>query len=319
MKKPVPTSKIFKGSGIVLVAGNGDTFTRALTTIKLLRNYGCSLPIDVWHLNDEQPTVEMAKELNDLQAQPRDLSDKNLIRPIDERRGASKQFQIKVAAIINSAFENVLYLDSDNIPTTDPSFLFDHPAYLKTGALFWPDFWKTHGENSIFDILGVDCTDEWEQESGQMVINKIKSWHPLQLAWYMNDHHGEPLLSILNGDKDTFRFAWKALKVPYYMNPNYLGMGGTLIDDKFCGHTMIQYPPPFSSERPWEWIKRYPKGTKTTWLLPEFYISGFSRACMDFSSNQGELRTELEPFDSVVSGLQQLYFDFGGIGGETRG
>ncbi|CAO3589027.1 unnamed protein product [Absidia cylindrospora] len=349
MKKPSPTQKTFKGSGIVLVAGNGDTFTRALTTIKLLRNYGCSLPIDVWHLNDEQPTVEMAKELNDLQAQPRDLSNKNLIRPIDERKGGSKQFQIKVAAIINSGFEHILYLDSDNIPTTDPTFLFDHPAYLKTGAIFWPDFWKTHEQNSIFDILGVDCTDEWEQESGQMVINKIKSWHPLQLAWYMNDHH-DLYYQFLNGDKDTFRFAWKALKVPYYMNPNYLGMGGTLTDNRFCGHTMIQYPPPpFSSdeeemtplfvhanllkitdkvhflqqdgvmtERPWQWIKRYPKGTKTTWLLPKFYVNGFSRPCMDFSSAQGEPQTELEPFDSVVSGLQRLYFDFGGIGGETR-
>lgn len=51
------------------------------------------------------------------------------------------RFQIKAAAIINSSFKEVLYLDSDNLSATDPTFLFDTPEYKSTGALFWPDFW----------------------------------------------------------------------------------------------------------------------------------------------------------------------------------
>ncbi len=35
----------------------------------------------------------------------------------------------------------VLFLDSDNTPLRDPSFLLDHPAYTATGALLWPDYW----------------------------------------------------------------------------------------------------------------------------------------------------------------------------------
>ncbi|KAI8097722.1 mannosyltransferase putative-domain-containing protein [Halteromyces radiatus] len=307
MKKPSPTRKSFKASrGIVLVAGNGDTFQRALTTTKLLRHYGCSLPIEVWHLNDEQPNDTLMVQLLKVKALPRDLSDHHLLRPIDHRRGGNKQFQIKVAAIINSAFEQVIYLDSDNIPTRDLTFLFDIPQYKETGALFWPDFWKTHGENSIHDILDVDCKDEWEQESGQMVINKLKSWYPLQLAWYMNDHH-DIYYQFLNGDKDTFRFAWKALKTPFFMNPTFLGMGGTFAGDRF--YDLI--------EKPWEWIKTYKESENNLWLLPEFYI-GMGRACMDFRSDQGEPSAELKSFDALLSGLQQLYFKLGGIGGETR-
>jgi hypothetical protein len=51
------------------------------------------------------------------------------------------RFQIKAAAVINSSFKEILYLDSDNLPATDPSFLFETEEYKSTGALFWPDFW----------------------------------------------------------------------------------------------------------------------------------------------------------------------------------
>ncbi|RCI02096.1 hypothetical protein CU098_003720, partial [Rhizopus stolonifer] len=151
--------------GIVLVAGNKDTLARTLTTIRLLRNeYHCMLPIEVWHLHDEQPDANIKQELEKLDAHARDLSNLDLIQPITKRRDAEKQFQIKAAAIINSAFEQVLYLDSDNVPVQDPTFLFDTPEYQNSGALFWPDFWKTHGENKIFDILDIECQDDWEQE-----------------------------------------------------------------------------------------------------------------------------------------------------------
>jgi hypothetical protein len=40
----------------------------------------------------------------------------------------------------------VLYLDSDNVPAQDPSFLFDATEYERTGALFWPDFWLVFGQ-----------------------------------------------------------------------------------------------------------------------------------------------------------------------------
>lgn len=77
--------------GIVLVAGNKDTFQRTMTTIKLLRDYGTQLDIEVWHLSDEQPSDTIKSELNQLNAKARDLSDPELVRPIQTRRDADKQ------------------------------------------------------------------------------------------------------------------------------------------------------------------------------------------------------------------------------------
>jgi hypothetical protein len=89
-RSKMPSSKM-KGRGIVFVAGNKDTFQRAITSIRLLRKYKCTLNIEVWHLNDEQPTDEIRHNLEALEALPRDLSDPTLVRPMIGRRDAEKQ------------------------------------------------------------------------------------------------------------------------------------------------------------------------------------------------------------------------------------
>lgn len=58
-----------------------------------------------------------------------------------------KNFQIKADAIVQSSFEEVLYLDSDNIPLRDPAYLFDSALYKGPGQpqiVFWPDLNKDH-------------------------------------------------------------------------------------------------------------------------------------------------------------------------------
>lgn len=112
-----------------------------------------------------------------------------------------KNFQIKANSIISSSFEEVLYLDSDNIPLKDPTHLFESALYSDEGqpkAIFWPDLNKDHrksgisrfqfqminvdhalsagrliyeARNAIWRLTGRQCySDEWEIESGQFSI-----------------------------------------------------------------------------------------------------------------------------------------------------
>ncbi|KAI9260623.1 mannosyltransferase putative-domain-containing protein [Phascolomyces articulosus] len=276
----------------------------------MLRRHKCYLPVEVWHLSDESPSNTTTQSLNELGAVSRDLSEPTLPRPMNYRLDAEKQFQIKAAAIINSNFEQVLYLDSDNTPTRDPSFLFETSAFKATGAMFWPDFWKTHTENKIFEILDIPCKDEWEQESGQMVIDKTKSWLPLQLTWYMQEH-SDLYFQFLNGDKDTFKYAWKALGTPYYMTETFLGMGGLEVET----FSKEEY-----YEQPWQQIKRYVDNRGITNLSPSFRIAPGGKACMNFvNSLYGEPETVIEDFDQILPDFRNAYFELGGIGGETRG
>lgn len=249
------------------------------------------------------------------------------------------RFQTKAAAIINSSFRHVLYLDSDNIPTRDPSFLFQTKQYQAYGAIFWPDFWKTASENKVFRILEIECEDDWEQESGQMVVDKKRHWLPLQLAWFMQFYH-ELYFNLLNGDKDTFQYGWKALKVPFYRIKTFVGMGGKMIQGKFCGHSMLQYMddedrPLFvhanlmkqmpksvfitnDVERPWHLIKRYKEDQSNPYLSPVFYMTNQSSpmGCMNFATRSSdESSSFVESFDEVLNGFQDLYFQSGGMGG----
>lgn len=64
---------------------------------------------------------------------------------LPEKYQSGLGLQIKAAAIAFSDYREVLYLDSDNIPLSDPSVLFDESLYQNGGrAVFWPDFNKDH-------------------------------------------------------------------------------------------------------------------------------------------------------------------------------
>lgn len=56
---------------------------------------------------------------------------------------------MKGAALVEATkrFDDVLMLDSDNIPVRDPAFLFDSVEFKELGAVFWPDYWKDQPEN----------------------------------------------------------------------------------------------------------------------------------------------------------------------------
>lgn len=55
------------GKGITTAAGNADTFSRVLTTVKLLRKHlNTTLPVEIFSFPGEVPTDEVRKELEGL-------------------------------------------------------------------------------------------------------------------------------------------------------------------------------------------------------------------------------------------------------------
>lgn len=81
----------YDGTGIVFTAGNKDTLNRTLTIIRLLRDYGCDLPVEVWHLANETPSSNEVEVLLSLNAVSKDLSVPSLVRPVQKKRDAEKQ------------------------------------------------------------------------------------------------------------------------------------------------------------------------------------------------------------------------------------
>jgi hypothetical protein len=160
-----------------------------------------------------------------------------------------KIYGFKGAVLYYSSFREIIFLENNNMVMKDPTFLFDTPAYKETGTLFWKDMWKTRSDNPIYKILEIKCTDEYQQESGQMVINKS---HPgvmkaLVLALFM-EVNNEFYFTFIDGDKDCFRFAYRALGVSYHMVQPFLAIMGTYESGKFCGSSKVQFAPFWSKK-----------------------------------------------------------------------
>lgn len=156
-----------------------------------------------------------------------------------------KLYQVKAGALLYSKLEKILFLDSDNTPVKDPTFLFTSAPLVETGAIFWKDLWKTRPDNPIFKILDIPCVDEYDQESGQIVIDKSFTGvtKALQLSLFFQER-SDLYYRLLLGDKDTFRLSWRLLSLPFHMVRPHLGTLGSKLHGKpFCGIAMAQYAP----------------------------------------------------------------------------
>lgn len=220
----------FSGRGIVTACGSKECFyVGSYVQIKLLRHFGCNLPIEVWKFDWEKDVWwdEMFNEMDDVVVRyyQGDIAEV-------ERTG----WVLKPYAIRDSSFKEVLFLDSDVCPTKNPEYLFEYEEYQKTGSIFWSDTCITHAktkpniENSSKDafwhLAQREEILEREFESGQMILNKEKVWDALNLTCHYNNH-ADWYYKIFLGDKETFHLAWRRLDKPF-----------TFFDD--TTHTLVE-------------------------------------------------------------------------------
>ncbi|KAH3663446.1 hypothetical protein WICMUC_005972 [Wickerhamomyces mucosus] len=273
----VPQS-LYKGNGIVYVGG-GKFNWLALLSIKSLRSLGSNLPVEVLIPTEEEYEIELCTRIFPaLNAKcillPHALGDETM------SKFKFKGYQYKALALIVSSFENVLLLDSDNIPVHAPDYLFDNEPFISSGLVTWPDFWRRATSPHYYSIANLEVSpkrvrfgyDDKEKnsdsklipfhdregtipdptcESGQLMISKASHAKELFLALYYNlfgpDYY-YPLFSQGSdgeGDKETFLAATVALqKNNYYQVKKFLNAFGHFNKDhEFIGTGMGQYDP----------------------------------------------------------------------------
>jgi alpha 1,2-mannosyltransferase len=208
----------FTGRGIVTSVYDRE-FLSAWVLFSELERLRVRLPIEAFHGEGELSRENQALLAGfDLDLKLQLLSDR-------VSRFAKKPF-----SIYRSSFEQVLWLDCDNFPIRDPSFLFDDPEYRAKGSLFWRDVsgadrsTRWHASSKVWPLYNVPANDAEEFESGQLLINKTKCWSELGLTLHFAAE-GELYGSVVYGDKDMFRLAWQNLAAARKKAPsgaNYL-------------------------------------------------------------------------------------------------
>ncbi|KAG7388589.1 hypothetical protein PHYBOEH_007799 [Phytophthora boehmeriae] len=234
--------------GIVMVV-YPKLIPSAFATIRALRDIlGCTLPIEIWYRPDEMkddpealaPLQHLAQKYS-----TGDISFHKIASPV------AKRFVTKIYAIYRSFFDRVLFLDADNVPVRDPRFLFESLEFNETGAIFWPDFWHPtstmfglHSKSLLWELLDIPFVDMFEQESGQLVIDRRRHAAPLALVVFYALHEPNFLVhyKLAWGDKDLFRLAWLKLNATFHMIKTPPAMAGMKTQSSaFCGMTMVQH------------------------------------------------------------------------------
>lgn len=236
---PAESTEPKAGRGIVIAAGGPKLQINAWVCLRMLRHLGCRLPIQCWYLGAderhaawEQLVAEDAVECLDAHA-------------VRERHPHQRLFgwELKPYAIAHSPFQEVLFLDADNVPVVDPTYLFDQPEYRAVGTMFWPDFGRLDRDRLAWRVFGdIPYRDEPEVESGQLLIDKSRCWRALALCHAYMQHSHDFFFHHVHGDKEVFHLAWRKLEQPYVMPSRGIdALDGVMCQHDLAGNRVFQH------------------------------------------------------------------------------
>jgi alpha 1,2-mannosyltransferase len=213
----------FGGRGIVTACGSNECYyVGAYVMIKLLRQFKCYLPVEVWKFewerDDKWDSIFNGLDGVEVRYYNKHISD------VDRKGWCLKPF-----AVLESKFKEVLFLDSDIAPAKSPEYLFNYQPYLETGSIFWSDTCRTtvparpteqnKSRNAFWHLADHEEIDEREFESGQLLVNKEKCWREINLTCHYN-RHADWYYTLFLGDKETFHLAWRRLRKEFVFFQN---------------------------------------------------------------------------------------------------
>ena len=166
---------LFSGRGVVTLAG-GKFSEYAATALGMLREVGSTLPVEVWMKDRTEEKEGWCAELEKEGMVCRRLSDYMDLSTLPV------PYQWKVFVMLFSSFEELIFLDADNMPIKNPDGIFESKVYRDTGAILWPDYWKHTGTPWLPFVIGISdeasemLQEERSVESGQLVWDKRRHW-----------------------------------------------------------------------------------------------------------------------------------------------
>ena len=206
------------GDGIVFV-GEGRYWLGIVVSVVLLRELGCTLPIQVWHrqpVGRELATVPGVALVN-----ARDFQTAHPARKA--HRSGWSHFQSKSYALAHCGLKRALFMDADVIAPVDPTPMFD--LLDQYGFVFWDSGARSDSLTNKALFSGI--VDEWVPaiQGGHYLVDCARSWKELMIARWMDNY--ADVWDTKNWDEDSWRCPLSALRSSHlcigrlrYMRPN---------------------------------------------------------------------------------------------------
>jgi alpha 1,2-mannosyltransferase len=271
---------LHRGTGVVIIGGGAFSWL-SLVSIKSLRSFGCKLPIEmiIPTMEDYEQSLceDILPALGGKCVLLQNIFGKEIMREIP-----FKGYQFKSLALLAASFDDVLFLDSDNVLVSNPEPLFEKDPFKTMGMVTWPDYWDRTTSPYIYDILGVQVDEKtkvrdgkWplktpepvedltrikyhdlkgtfpdlSTESGQLMIRKSDHIKTLFLSLFYNLYGPGFFYRLISqgspgeGDKDTFVIAAVTGNESFYQVHSSIKTFGWFDGDSFNGVSMGQRHP----------------------------------------------------------------------------
>jgi hypothetical protein len=183
------------GRGIVLTAGDNQA-PYLLTSIPIMRELGCKLPVEVMYLGDSDLSEDYRSDLEQLEG----VVTRDIAQMVNDEGWRLAGWAAKPFAMLFSSFREVIFIDADSLFFKNPELLFDDPSYKKTGALFFKDrnIMPENKKRFLQQILPKPISKQvkqsrfWsgdsghQQESGVVVVDKWRHFMAMLMVTRMN-------------------------------------------------------------------------------------------------------------------------------------
>jgi hypothetical protein len=168
-----------------------------------LRRHGCDLPVTFCYLGPLEWDHTLTRLVELLNVSVIDLRE----REKEDHCRILAGWESKMYGVIHSPYEEVLFIDADNLPLRDPTYMFGAQQFRHYGAIFWPDVppydRKEWLPSEVWANIGLPYFSHVRAaESGQMLIDKRSWWRELCLSRWLNEHSDWVYVWIF-GDKDV--------------------------------------------------------------------------------------------------------------------
>jgi len=240
-------SRHFHGKGIAVPTGNEQALT-AFLAVRALRMLGCSLPIEIVYIGDEDLSPSSRAPFQQI----RDLYFTDCRRLLNIAMLQNvRGFDLKPFFALCSRFQQAVVMDSDVLFFQNPEKLFAFDGYLKTGTLFFADRFIPEGPCERGWLLSFLNQSELSPEIANTNYYKGKTSHLMEAGVVVFDKSNPAvLLGLLTvcrlsihplrlhvhsyGDKELFWIGFELADVMYSMEFD-VGIIGQFKGEQLCG------------------------------------------------------------------------------------
>lgn len=312
---PLPSPGPRYGAGIVM-AGGGRYWPGIVVALKMLRDTGCRLPVQIWHRGAAEPVrpcdlegIEgvQIRDLTTLSPQPRIL------------RG----WDAKTVALLASGWERIFFLDADAYFLRDPTPLLERLSAAEP-FLFWQDV-PAAWSYVNWSIWGAEASPVPPIQGGHFLIHVGHFWREFVLAYWL-DQHSDFSYAHQLGDQDSWRVAltvtggrYRCLGSAQWDEIAYVCAGddGPLLVHRTAAKMLypedVKPGDPRSNRRrdrlpgeaqAWAYWEALRSGRPAAEVFGRVYAAGIWGPCQ--SSGDGSTPPQARPYLDLINGLAQM-------------